>query len=67
MFAALGVGLVRWGADRAGQMMLVATLIVVPIHFMLAGELKLLTEPSASGLVVAAVDGLALVGLVRMR
>ncbi len=66
MFAALGVGLVRWGAERAGQMMLVATLIVVPIHFMLAGELKLLTEPSSFRLVLLAVDGLALVRLVRM-
>jgi tetratricopeptide (TPR) repeat protein len=66
MFAALGAGLVRWGAERAGQMMLVATLIIVPIHFMLAGELKLLTEPSAFGLGLLAVDGLALVGLVRM-
>ena len=28
-------------------MMLVATLIVVPIHFMLAGEMKLLHQPSA--------------------
>src|SRR5262249_24195186 len=36
LFAALGAGLIRWGAERAGQMMLVATLIVVPIHFMLA-------------------------------
>jgi tetratricopeptide (TPR) repeat protein len=65
MFAALGAGLVRWGAERAGQMMLVTTLIVVPIHFMLAGELKLLTEPSVSRLVVMAIDALALVGLVR--
>src|SRR5262249_57042993 len=47
MFAALGVGLIRWGAERAGQMMLVTTLIVVPIHFMLAGELQLVMEPSA--------------------
>jgi tetratricopeptide (TPR) repeat protein len=66
LFAALGVGLIRWGAERAGQMMLVATLIVVPIHFMLAGELKLVTEPSVTGAIVAAVDGLALVGLVRV-
>ncbi|HZW33100.1 MAG TPA: hypothetical protein VFF52_20455, partial [Isosphaeraceae bacterium] len=65
MFAALGVGLIRWGAERAGQMMLVTTLIVVPIHFMLAGELKLVMEPSASRLVVMAIDGLALLGLVR--
>jgi tetratricopeptide (TPR) repeat protein len=65
LFAALGAGLIRWGAERAGRMMLVATLIVVPIHFMLAGELKLVTQPTVSGLIVAAVDGLALVGLVR--
>ena len=65
MFVALGTGLIRWGAERAGQMMLVATLIIVPIHFMLAGELKLLTEPSAFRLGLLAVDGLVLVGLVR--
>ena len=65
LFAAFGVGLVRWGADRAGRMMLVATLIVVPIHFMLAGELKLLLEPSPSRLIVLAIDALALLGLVR--
>ena len=46
MFAALGMGLIRWGAERAGRMMLVTTLIVVPIHFMLAGELRLVVEPS---------------------
>ncbi len=62
LFAAFGVGLVRWGADRAGRMMLVATLIVVPIHFMLAGELKLLLEPSPSRLIVLAIDALALLG-----
>ena len=47
LFAAFGAGLLRWGADRAGRMMLVATLIVVPIHFMLVGEMKLLHQPSA--------------------
>ena len=62
LFAAFGVGLVRWGADRAGRMMLIATLIVVPIHFMLAGELKLLLEPSPSRLIVLAIDALALLG-----
>ena len=41
LFAAFGAGLIRWGADRAGRVMLVATLIVVPIHFMLVGEMKL--------------------------
>ena len=46
MFAGLGKVLVRWGADRAGQMMLITTLIVVPIHFMLAGELRLVLDPS---------------------
>ncbi len=66
MFAALGKGLMRWGAERAGQMMLVTTLIVVPVHFMLAGESRLLMEPTASRLAFAAVDGLALLGLVRL-
>ncbi len=66
MFAGLGKILVRWGAARAGQMMLVTTLIVVPIHFMLAGELKLLMEGSPMRWVVAAVDGLALLALVRI-
>ena len=64
-FAALGWGLIQWGAERAGRMMLVATLMVVPIHFMLAGELKLVTVPSVSGLIAAAVDGFALIALVR--
>ena len=66
LFAGLGNILVRWGAIRAGQMMLVTTLIVVPIHFMLAGELKLLMEPSPMQWVVAAIDGLALLALVRI-
>jgi tetratricopeptide (TPR) repeat protein len=65
LFAAFGVALVRWGADRAGRMMLIATLIVVPIHFMLAGELKLLLEPSPSRLIVLVIDALALLALVR--
>ncbi len=64
-FAALGWGLIQWGAERAGQMMLVATLMVVPIHFMLAGELKLVTVPTVSGLIAAVVDGAALIALVR--
>lgn len=66
MFAALGAGLVRWGAVRAGRIMLLTTLIVVPANFMLAGQMKLLTEPTASGLTMLAVDALALLLLVRM-
>ena len=61
----LGAGLVRWGADRAGRMMLIATLIVVPIHFMLAGELKLLLEPPSPRHLFLAIDALALSALVR--
>ena len=61
MFAALGMVLIRWGAERAGQMMLVTTLIVVPIHFMLAGELRLVLEPSraATGWVCHSSSGIA--------
>ena len=57
LFAAFGAGLLRWGADRAGRMMLVATLIVVPIHFMLVGEMKLLHQPSALRLAFLVIEG----------
>ena len=63
VFAGLGKVLVRWGAERAGQMMLVTTLIVVPIHFMLAGELRLVLEPSALRLGGFAIQAAALLGL----
>lgn len=66
MFAGFGVGLVRWGAERAGRIMLLTTLIVVPANFMLAGEMKLLTEPSASRLLVLAFDVSALFLLIRL-
>ncbi|HKI21312.1 MAG TPA: tetratricopeptide repeat protein, partial [Isosphaeraceae bacterium] len=65
LFASLGAGLVRWGAGRAGRMMLIATLIVVPIHFMLAGEMKLLLKPPSLGHVFLACDALALIAMVR--
>ncbi len=65
LFACLGAGLVRWGAGRAGRMMLIATLIVVPIHFMLAGEMKLLLKPPAPRHVFLAIDALALIAMVR--
>ena len=65
LFAAFGAGLMRWGADRAGRMMLVATLIVVPIHFMLVGEMKLLHDPSALHVAFLAIEGAVLVAMVR--
>ena len=65
LFASLGAGLLRWGAERAGRMMLIATLIVVPIHFMLAGELRLLLEPPSPRHIFLAIDALALVAMVR--
>ena len=65
LFAAFGAGLLRWGANRAGRMMLVATLIVVPIHFMLIGEMKLLHQPSALRLMFLVIEAVALVGMVR--
>ena len=65
LFASLGAGLLRWGAERAGRMMLIATLIVVPIHFMLAGEMRLLLEPPSPRHIFLAIDALALVAMVR--
>ena len=46
-------------------MMLVTTLIVVPIHFMLAGELRLVLEPSALRLVGFAIQVVVLLALSR--
>ncbi len=66
MFALFGAGLVRWGAERAGRIMLLTTLIVVPANFMLAGQMKLLTVPSTSRLAVLAVDAVALFFLIRL-
>lgn len=65
MFAAFGAGLVRWGAERAGRMMLMTTLIVVPVNFMLAGEMRLLIEPSLSRLLVLGLDVTALFFVTR--
>jgi tetratricopeptide (TPR) repeat protein len=65
LFASLGTGLVHWGAARAGRMMLIATLIVVPIHFMLAGELKLISEPASWRYLFLAFDMALLIAMVR--
>ena len=63
--SAFGAGLVRWGAERAGRMMLGTTLIVAPVNLMLAGELRLLADPSPWGVGLLAVDLAALFGLCR--
>ena len=65
LLAALGTGLEHWGAGRAGRMMLVTTLIVVPIHFMLAGELRLLFQPPSARLLFLGAIAIVLVCLVR--
>ena len=65
LLAGLGAGLDHWGAGRAGRMMLVTTLIVVPIHFMLAGELRLLLQPPSLRLAFLGAIAVVLVVLVR--
>lgn len=65
MFAAFGHGLVRWGAARAGRIMLFTTLIVVPANFMLAGESQIFSDPTPWKLALIGVDALALFLLVR--
>ena len=57
-----GLGLIRWGAERAGRMMLVATLLLVPINLMLAGEVRLMASGSSANLGLLAVD-LVVLGL----
>ncbi|MFO0907289.1 MAG: hypothetical protein U0794_02825 [Isosphaeraceae bacterium] len=65
MIAAFGAGLVRWGAERAGRIMLLTTLVLVPANFMLAGEMKLAGSPSPFELAILGVDSLLLFLLVR--
>ena len=65
LFAAFGAGTLALGSRPAGRMMLVATLIVVPIHFMLVGELHLLHQPSAFRLAFLAIEAIALLATVR--
>jgi tetratricopeptide (TPR) repeat protein len=63
--AAFGVGLVRWGAESAGKVMLATCLIVIPINLMLAGELKLLANPSSFEVGLVVVDAFLLFMLAR--
>jgi tetratricopeptide (TPR) repeat protein len=55
-FTAFGTWLVRWGASRAGRIMLLTTLLVVPVNFSLAGELRLLSLPTVTHLAIFAMD-----------
>ncbi len=63
MFAGFGRWLARWGADRAGRIMRLTTLIVLPVNFALVGELPGLGRSSPTGLAVLAVDSAAMMGL----
>jgi tetratricopeptide (TPR) repeat protein len=60
LFGIFGAGLVRWGAERAGRIMLLTTLSVVPINFSLAGELRLLSLPTTSHLAIFAAVAIVL-------
>jgi tetratricopeptide (TPR) repeat protein len=61
-----GFGLVRWGAERAGRIMLVTTLAVIPVNFSLAGELRLLTMPTTPNLALLGMVMAVLLGLCWM-
>ncbi|HWE36689.1 MAG TPA: hypothetical protein VG406_08985 [Isosphaeraceae bacterium] len=61
-----GFGLVRWGAERAGRIMLVTTLAVIPVNFSLAGELRLLTVPTTPNLALLGTVMAVLFGLCGM-
>ena len=63
MFAGFGRGLSRWGADRAGRIMRLTTLIVLPVNFALVGELPGLGRSSPLSLAVLAVDSVAMMAL----
>ncbi len=62
-FAFFGRGVVRWGADRAGRIMLLTTLFIVPVNFTLAGELPTLAERSPLAFAVLGIVAFVLMGL----
>jgi tetratricopeptide (TPR) repeat protein len=64
LFAGFGFGLVRWGASRAGRMMLLTTLIVIPANFMLVGQIVLLRQ-SVDHFALLAIESAALFLLIR--
>jgi tetratricopeptide (TPR) repeat protein len=63
LFAGFGRGLWQWGAERAGRIMCLTTLIVLPVNFALAGELPALGRSPSVSLAVLAIDVVALVAL----
>ena len=63
--AGFGLGLAKWGAERAGRVMLATSLFVVPINFMLLGELGLLANSSMVEAGLVAVDAALLLALAR--
>ena len=63
--AAFGAGLVRWGAERAGRVMLATSLFVVPINLMLLGGLHVLAAPSTMEVGLVALDAALLLALTR--
>ena len=66
MFAGFGHWLSRWGAERAGRIMRLTTLIVLPLDFALVGELPGLGRASWSGMAVLAIDSGAMMALAWM-
>lgn len=54
LIAGFGLGLSRWGAHRAGRIMLVTSLLVHPINFSLAAQLRLISALDATRLAIFA-------------
>ncbi len=65
MCAGFGIGLIRWGAEWAGRVMLLTTLIVIPINLVLSGESRLLVDPSPFRVGLVVVDAMLLFVLAR--
>ena len=63
MFAGFGRGLSKWGAERAGRIMRLTTLIVLPLNFALVGELPHIGRSTPLSMTVFAVDVAAMMAL----
>ena len=59
LFAASARGLIRWGAERAGRILSLTTLLMLPVDFALVGEMPVFATKSTIGFGVLSVSLLA--------
>ena len=59
LFAASARGLIRWGAERAGRILSLTTLLMLPVDFALVGEMPVFATNSTIGFGVLSISLIA--------